>query len=337
MSVIDQINALLPDDNTQTSEDIWESLRQRITVLSERVWEGRNRWPEVQAWLDNFDGRSGLNSNEEQLHALFLLSQFLFIGSKETRVLLQSIYRDLFLIPLIQEIRTELGGSRDVSIVEYNVNIALQRTRFLGVGNPSESGVHLLYYFRQENQLPKSLFLDSAAMFTTVRQIDGSLQRSLSNPDVERYVFIDDICGSGQTAETYSSNILTELIALNPDAKLYYLAMFASDIGMHRVRTNTKFGRRSGAVFELDETYQCLSDMSRILRAAPAHIDKIALRRVARSYGSLLWPEYPVGFDDNQLLLGFHHNTPDNTLPIIWGEGTQLTPWTPAFKRYPKL
>ena len=144
-----------------TPEQTWDILRARITVLSDRVWENRNQWPQVEAWLANFDGRAGFDPEVEQLHALFLLSQFLFIGGAETRVLLQSVYRDLYLIPLIQDVRASLGGCREPIIVEAAVNEALAKTRFLGVGNPSESGVHLLYFFRQENRLSKDVFFST--------------------------------------------------------------------------------------------------------------------------------------------------------------------------------
>lgn len=320
----------------ETPEQTWEMLRVRITVLSERAWENRNQWPQVEAWLANFDGRAGFDPEVEQLHALFLLSQFLFIGSAETRVLLQSVYRDLFLIPLIQEVRASLGGCRDPHIVETAVNEALAKTRFLGVGNPSESGVHLLYYFRQENRLPKSLFLDSAAIFISTLDENGKIDRALAHPDIERYIFVDDVCGSGDTAAEYSDGVVTELLALKPDAKLHYLAMFATRKGIERVRS-TKFGTGSAAVFELDDSYSCLSAGARILLDAPPNIDAATLEKVAMSYGALLWPENPGGWDDNQLLLGFQHNTPDNTLPIIWAEGDASRPWTPAFKRYAKL
>ena len=42
-----------------TPEQTWDMLRARITVLNERVWENRNQWPQVEAWLANFDGRAG--------------------------------------------------------------------------------------------------------------------------------------------------------------------------------------------------------------------------------------------------------------------------------------
>lgn len=320
-----------------TPADTWAALRDRITVLSERAWEGRNTWPAVEAWLGNFNGKTGIDPETERLHALFLLSQFLFIGAAETRVLLRAVFRDLFMVPLIQEVRGRLGGSRDHDTVRAGVAAALARTRFLGVGNPSESGVHLLYFFRQENALSKRLFLDSAAMFTMVNAADGSMSRTIAHPDIDRYVFVDDVCGSGDTAVQYSRNILAELEAQAPGVKLHYLAMFATKAGLERVRQCTRFGANGAAVFELDVTYQCLSDRARILHAKPPHIDPTTLAKVARTYGALLYPEHPDGFDGNQLLLGFHHNTPDNTLPIVWAEGSRAMPWTPAFRRYPKL
>jgi len=265
-----------------------------------------------------------------------LLSQFLFIGSSETRVLLQSVYRDLFLIPLIQEVRASLGGDRNPEVVGAALEDALAKTRFLGVGNPSESGVHLLYYFRQENHLPKELFLDSAAVFTSTVGEDGKIERSLAHPDIERYIFVDDVCGSGDTAAEYSEGIVTEILSFKPDVNLHYLAMFATRKGIDKVRA-TKFGAGSAAVFELDDSYSCLSAGARILLDAPPHIDADTIRKIVISYGELLWPGCPGGWGNNQLLLGFHHNTPDNTLPIIWAEGSATSPWTPAFKRYSKL
>ena len=331
------LDDLLPDDAETTPAHTWAALRDRITVLSERVWENRNTWPAVLAWLRNFDGRTGVEPETEQLHALFLLSQFLFVGATETRVLLRAVFRDLFMVPLIQEVRASLGGSRDHGAVEAGVNAALARTRFLGVGNPSESGVHLLYFFRQENALSKDLFLDPAAMFATVVGADGTTSRTIADPGINRYVFVDDVCGSGDTAVKYSRNVLTELAAQVPNVSLHYLAMFATRVGLDHVRRSSRFGANSAAVFELDATYQCLADRSRILHARPPHIEPKILIDVALTYGAQLCPAHPGGFDDNQLLLGFHHNTPDNTLPIIWAEGSHAMPWTPAFRRYPKL
>ncbi|WP_425327315.1 phosphoribosyltransferase-like protein [Rhodopseudomonas palustris] len=303
-------------------------------VLNEWAWENRAQWEVVSAWLDNFDGRSGLSVEEERLCALYILSQFLYFGSLEIRVLLRALFRDLVLLPTIQSSRAALGGSRDANLILGEVSLRIDRTRFLGVGNPSESGVHLLYYFRQENSLRKTHFLDSAQIFMT----DGGGQRVLRYPDVDRYIFVDDVCGSGETAVRYSQ-WLGELKALKPSVELHYLALFATEVGLDRVRRSSIFEHNSAAVFELDGSYKSMSARSRYLRVVPTDISPANVQLVANTYGMLVCPSDPLGYEDSQLLLGFHHNTPDNTLPIIWRDrenGSPIT-WRAAFRRYPKL
>ena len=52
--------------------------------------------------------------------------------------------------------------------------------------------------------------------------------------------------------------------------------------------------------------------------------------------GEQLVPSHPLGYRDGQLLLGFSHNTPDNTLPVFWYEERDGPNWRPMFRRYPK-
>jgi len=154
---------LLPPPNLENHQmQAWDALATRLVTLNERVWEGRTSGPAVRNWLDNFNGRTGTSPEVEQLHALYILSQFMYFGSKEIRVLLRALYRELFLLPLAQRVRAETAN-----VAEFCARMQVERelTRFLGVGNPSESGVHMLYYFRQENGLSKFAFLDSAQIY----------------------------------------------------------------------------------------------------------------------------------------------------------------------------
>lgn len=59
--------------------------------------------------------------------------------------------------------------------------------------------------------------------------------------------------------------------------------------------------------------------------------------KICSAHGAVLCPEDPLGYQDGQLLIGFSHNTPDNTLPIFWSDGETGAPWIPVFKRYPKV
>lgn len=314
---------------------LWDALTTRLVTLDERVWEGKASGPAVSRWLGNFDGRSGAEADLERLHALYLLSQFMYFGAQEIRVLLRALYRELFLLPLAQRVRAETSGPMEFSAQMEKERLA---TRFLGVGNPSESGVHLLYFFRQENGLSKSAFLDSAQIYDLV-DAHGQRRRVPRHPEVKRYIFLDDICGSGETAVRYSKNLLPELLAERPDVEVWYFALFATAEGMRRVNSETVFGSRCGAVYELDETYKWAGLNSRYLSALPIGLYRSLLVALPFSYGSVLCPTHPLGYQMSELLLGFSHNTPDNTLPIIWFEqehGTTET-WYPIFRRYPKI
>lgn len=327
-------NFVDPADPVSDAAECYDEMIDRILVLSDYAWERRIDKPAIDRWLENFNGRSGIEPYTEKLHALYLLSQLLFFGVREMRVLLKALYRDLFLIPLIQENRAQNGGTRDPLALSHALSEALNATRFLGVGNPSESGVHLLYYFRQENALRKNQFMDTAQIFTN----EGGARR-VRNPDIRRYVFVDDVCGSGETAAIYSRDFLEELKATDPTIELSYLCVFATAAGLQNVRNDTVFGERAQAIFDLDESYRSLSEKSRYFKIRPHSIDFDTAKAVALHYGNLIAPRHGGGFGDGQLLLGFSHNIPDNTLPIIWRDTSNGSPvqWTAAMPRYMKV
>ena len=157
---------------TDTQQNDWELLRKRILVLNEKAWDGRLSWPVVKKWLENFNGAAGIEASTERLHALYLLSQMMYFGGREIRVLLRALYSELIFIPIIQKIRNKYENTRDTTRIKIEAEKELGMTRFLGVGNPSESGVHLLYYFRQENRIPKDHFLYAATIFSR-KNVDG--------------------------------------------------------------------------------------------------------------------------------------------------------------------
>src|SRR5438067_712224 len=97
-----------------------ERLIERIMVLNERVWEGRVPRAKIDQWLENFTGRV-TNVEIERLHALFWLSQFMYFGTKEIRILLKSLYRDLYLCPMIQEVRETLSPGSNLATLEAAV------------------------------------------------------------------------------------------------------------------------------------------------------------------------------------------------------------------------
>ncbi len=277
----------------KTKSEYIEDLQTKIKYLTEIVWENRINLVDIKDWLAQFE-ESSLLDQDEQLHALFLLSNFIYFGQPEIRELLKSLYRDLFRSPLIHSLRRANNNSRDQNFLNARFGEILNRTRFLAVGNPSESGAHLLYYFRQENSLAKTLFINSHEIFK--RTSSGGVSRiTVRDPTLEYYVFIDDLCGSGTQAGAYSVDLVNPLKRENANAKVFYFVLFAEK---------------------------------------PFIRERV--RVTCSKYGARLWPPYPLGYKGGQLLIGFNHNTPDNTLPIFWQDESTIGAWRPIFKRYHK-
>lgn len=321
-----------------------EELFRKILILNEIAWENKVKKPSILIWLNNF------SNSKEKLHALFIISQFMYFGSRQVRTLLNALYRDMYKYPKIEQIRKQNGDSVDSALINSKFKEQLDRTRFLGVGNPSESGVHLLYFFRQENKLAKKLFIHGHEIFrrnTTTKELE------LNDGTVDHYVFIDDFCGSGTQAVRYTKRIVEDLKKLIPSAKVDYLTLFATLGGKEFVKRDTQFDHVD-SVFALDDSFRCFHDRSRYFHKAPALIDKDFAEALCKRKGKELMTiicklegigstmidacaeQHALGFDDSQLLLGFHHNTPDNTLPIIWFDEKEYFSWSPIFRRYNK-
>jgi hypothetical protein len=305
-----------------------EFLYSRIKTLNEKVWEGRATRTEVDEWLLNFEA----DPPEDRMNALYLLSNFVYFGSQLIKEMLRSLYRDLYRYPIVEKIRRGNDHTHNLDLINRLYDEELQKTYFLGVGNPSESGSHLLYYFRQENKLPKTRFIHTHRIFS--RPTPGAAL-ALRDMDATQYVFIDDFCGSGDQGVSYSQEIVEDIKSIKPDASVAYYVLFGTEQGLDVVRNRTRFDSVE-CIYELDETFKCFHPSSRFFETSVPFVKRETCEEVARSYGERLWPGNSMGHGECQLLIGFSHNTPDNTLPIIWYDEPETHPWTPIFRRYPK-
>ena len=118
----------------------------------------------------------------------------------------------------------------------------LDRTKFVALGGPSESGTHILYQFRQENNLPTDAFPNLGELVTGPL---NSTSTQWVNSGVDRVIFIDDFCGTGQQVgeqggETVpllrraASNVGTEL-------DIWYLTLLATKRGIETVEGTNLF------------------------------------------------------------------------------------------------
>lgn len=290
------------------------------------MWGGHLNWPDVERWLANFAGE---RKAEERLHALFLLSHFSYFNSQLMRALLRSLYRDLIQYPILAGLRRVNENTLDWAVLKPLYEAELKKTRFVGLGNPSESGTHLLYYFRQENALAARLFVHPHQLYDS-RAEGAQLASALA-----RVVFLDDFCGSGRQVRRYTRNILPRIRDENANIHLSYYPLFATAQGLDRVRRSAAFDEVD-TLCELDDSFAAFSRTSRYFVDRHEGVDREFASTMCKRYGQLIEPSAPMGFRNCQLLVGFAHNIPNNTLPIFWSEGGDQYRWNPVFQRYRK-
>lgn len=305
----------------------FDALERKIKILHANAWRDKWAWDSDQytKWLSNF------NDKEEKLNAMFLLSKFMYFDNDTIRELMIRVYEDLYKRPIIYEIREHNGGTKDSRIIENAFNESLSKTRFLSIGNPSESSAHLLYFFRQENYLNRELFISPHELFVHRKSEDGEdIIAELKVEGIERIVLLDDFCGSGNQATSFHDQFVKYLKEKAPQIRVSYFALFAIEDGL-KIIQNLSFDQAE-AVFVLDESYKCFSDSSRFFIDEDANL-KGPCKEMSEKYGKRI-SSNPLGYKNCQMLIGFHHNTPNNTLPIFWQDKNG---WIPMFKRFVKI
>lgn len=252
-----------------------------IQALNTCVWRDRVDTPTIEQWLKEF-GTDCQPGTPGRLHALYLLSRFTYFGDQEVRALLRALYRDHFRYPIVTEIRRQAGDTRDEDVLRAGFALELSQTRFLGMGNPSESGAHLLYHYRQENELPTKRFISPHEIFDLTQK-----EPVLADPKITRYVFIDDFCGSGIQGVRYSRALMQRISEAAEQAgvkpRIAYHVLVGTTKGLQRVRTEAKFDEIS-CVLERDETFRAFTKASRYFRNPPNGIE-LKFARV----GAPLW------------------------------------------------
>ncbi len=320
--------------SSPSHDPITDELQSKIKTLHGSIWERRADWPDVLAWLNQFEERDDPDA-DEQLQVLRLLSNFMYFGVNEIRALLRSLFRDTFRPQVAKEVRSKLDPSTALGEAGRLVDEELRRTRFVPLGNPSESSALLLYYFRQENGLPKDLFLHGSDIFD-LTSIGSGAGLGVQDSNISRYVFIDDLCGSGKQGLEYSDRVVKPLKGISPAAKAYYYPIFGLSDGIQYLRQHSAFDEVYPVV-ELDPTFRAFAPDSRLYVEPQIAPLRTPTEATCRHYGSQLVPSDPLGWEDGQLYIGFAHNTPDNSLPIFWCDHTGAKPWRPIFRRYPKV
>lgn len=290
-----------------------EELIDIIRNTSTAVWESELVEKDIESWLSNFIGEI-CDIRYERLIALWLLSHFTFYNKHEVQHLCKVIYRDL-IHKIVEGIDATKSNAEEI-IKEF-----FSKSNIISSEETSGSGGFIAYFFRHENKLPMTLF-------------NFSLENISKN--TENIIIIDDVTLSqGAAGQMY--DFWKKAKVKYPKKNFYLLTLIASGASLNYLKTT--FNIEVITAIRLDNRDKCFHEESDVFSSFSEPLVKeelIALtKKFAKHYGNKInIPNmHPFGFADGQFTFGFFYNTPDNTLPIFWG---QINGWIPILRRYHK-
>lgn len=282
-----------------------EHLQRIINEMSIVAWGNRMERSHLTRWLKNFNGRILEDDNLEKILALWILMNFTFYSEREVRSMCRCIYEDYIHNKLLDFEASDFMMDKPL---DNRVQYIIESTLFLPLGNPSESGTSILYFFRQENELSRESFSYN------------------EKKNYENIVYIDDVTLSGTQANIYLSQ--NHISAKNK----YLLTFITADEAIDFLNKKQKDIKLIYAIL-LDARSKCFSDSTFVFSGSMGMALKELAYKMCLEYGEMLFPGNPLGYGNGQHLFGFYYNTPDNTLPIIW---SNQNGWEPAFYRHHK-
>ncbi len=299
-----------------------DTLKNQILQTSISAWNQHITRTSLDRWLRNFNGDALGSVIAEQTIAAWLLMNFTYYTKDEVRELCRVIYRKYIHNKLEQEY---YRSSKDPTSTK--IRRILQRTIFIPLGNPSESGALILYNFRTANALPKTLF-----------EQPKDWNQKLSDDSIDDIVLIDDVTLSGSQAIEYINSLT--IGSVQPTLLTFFATPDAIDnlqhkapniVGMyaHYLDARAKLFDDSSFVFSNDDC----AGIKELAYTLCIHYGKMIVENELPPTESYM-KSYPLGFADGQQMFGFWYNTPDNSLPIFWCDSPN---WKPAFTRYNKI
>ena len=265
----------------------------------------------VRQWLEQF------GTPEDQRLMFKLLGRFTLVSMAALEEHLAAIHAR---VKTVREIEGAETSRRDLAVSAF--------------GGFTKSGSTLARLYRQRNRV--------LADHVVAPDQVASLVRSESR--IKAIVFVDDVIGSGRQAvgafdefrlgPTDGYENVQALLA-DRDVKVYVTATHGLEEGVGHVEKSAERARRdSGLVAEVH-----VSELVGPPRQAfhseadifSSDAERERAQHLATQHGRrLVGVQNELGFGKSQLLLSFHDNCPNNTLPIFW---SSREAWKPLFER----
>lgn len=232
---------------------------------------------------------------EEQKYALKILEKLKIVSNEELKDICEKLYKKI--------------------LEEHNLKDLI----FVSIGGEAKSNMYISYHFRLFNEIPEEKFIN---------QLDPKLNEVRD----KTIIYLDDISSTGKQLcddwKNFTKKLKKEFFDTN---NFIFTPLFLTIKAKQKIEEKTKF-----QVIFLEENL--LTEKNNVLSEEAKIFESEELRKATEifsKYGEKLYLKGPLGYGNSGLLLVFPYNTPNNTLPVIWGKSYDINfKWTPLFPRY---
>lgn len=290
-----------------------DRLFKMIMTKNLQTWRKFRDSNEIFKWLHNFHG-------EDEIYlALILANNIMYYSEDDAAYLWKYLLTNRVKIHLLNNLFEH--GIPPANIDKWFYGYLRRNCVFVGYGGAGDSGQGMVYDFKKSIRISGLNFLEKHEF------LNGS--NDFSN--IKFAFLIDDFVGSGnQAVEEWKNNAkgksFQDIYLEHSEINFVYLALAGYVEGIRFIREKTPIKPIIGE--ELDEKFKCFSDVSTVYKNPE---ERSRALKVMREKGMILY-EHPLGYKDLQLAVAFYHNTPNNSLPVIWKRG-QNGSWYPLFER----
>ena len=290
----------------QATEDAAYVETAEIATVTENwgLYQGRQITTEdVRSWLQQVE------TNVEKRALFSLLQNLRFYGDAEVREFFgEANSRVRKKLPVF--VRRSRAQRRDDIVVSY-------------AGGPGKSGAYYAALYANTAEIASRNIIEPSKICSSMSSEKTCL------------VIVDDIIGTGQNLVDQLSK-LSEPFAeaeIGTVVPLAVVVLCATSEGEGRVRKYIS-DRWQNADLEICESIEnahyAFSDS---LGFWETEEQKSIAKSLVTDLGARINRGKPLGYGDQGLLLTFSRNCPNNSLPILHGDGKATAPWRPLFRR----
>ena len=308
--------SLVEEDNLRA--EIEEEARQR--VKNHEIVELVGNWGsyrgrhisdiQVRNWLDQFDTIS------DRRLMFQLLSKLRFYSGGLIREKLRNCHESVI---------RELSARGVASIIKN------RRAR------KSTENIIISYYGSEGKRGPTyaKLYVDENKIYSErLVSSDDIVQKLKTFDDIEGVVFVDDFIGTGESIDSNLIPILANISdAVNSqEIDVFLVTISGFNESKEKMKDNISKIIDKFHIFiadPLDDSDKCFSNSSLVF---PDDSSRSRAKQIAQIHGNRLVKRNPLGYGDCELAIVFEHTCPNNTLPILWADGSE-DEWHPLFPR----